>query len=71
MRRLLIMIEGWGVMFRKSLPTKRDDRVDADTLRSDSAVKRANEVIRQIENETVLERRVRLMERRRKDDMTL
>jgi len=65
------MIVGWSAIFRQRFPTKRDDRVDADTLRSDRAVKRANEAIQQIENESLLERRVRLMERRRKDDMPL
>jgi len=68
-----MMIEGWwDAMFRERLPTtKRADRVTLDNLRSDRAVKRANEAIQQIENESLLERRVRLMERRRKDDMPL
>ena len=58
-------------MLRERISPKRVDRITLDTLRATRSVDRANEAIRQIENESLLERRVRLMERRRKDDMPL
>ena len=64
MGRFRQMLEEWT---RERLPSKRDDRVSLDTLRSGRAVDRANAAIKQIEDESVLQRRVRLIERRRRE----
>ncbi len=58
-------------MLRERISPKRVDRITLDTLRATRSVDRANRAIEQIENESLLERRLRLMERRRKDDMPL
>ena len=54
-------------MMREHLPSKRDDRVTLDTLRSGKAVDRANAAIKQIEDESLLRRRLRLIERRKQE----
>jgi len=58
------MLEEWT---RERLPSKRADRVDDDTLRSGRAVDRANAAIKQVEADSVLRRRLRLIERQKQE----
>ncbi len=63
-----MMVEWWGEWVRERMSPKRADRVTLDTLRSGRAVDRANKAIQQMENDSVLRRRLRLIERREELD---
>ena len=49
------------------LSSKRADRVTHDTQRTDRAVDRANKAIEQMEKDSVLRRRLQLIERRKQE----
>lgn len=63
-RRMLFMLGRHFARVRDFVSPQRTDRVTLDELRTTRSVRRADAAIAQLEHDSVLRRRVQLMERR-------